>query len=148
LEIKKNQSVDNLAKSIQEDIIIFINDKWYQSRTNNGEFYERTFDLLNCVEIKRDDNGGVKIFLDVGKIRTDYTPVKGMWLQHRSMKPYGKDVHEYLPLWIDKGQKSSMYDYKGIDISGYIQRDLIESGQIINDLIKYLKLNGIMAYRI
>lgn len=112
-----DKSLKKAMKDIGEEVKLELQDyiweNWY--KTYNPKEYERTFDFLNCVTFNVGKSNGkyvAIVYYDTSKIKAEYNEYS-YWNNHMSLS--GEDVSEYIPRWIEKGQKSHVYSYNGVE---------------------------------
>lgn len=121
-----------------------IYERVYRAYTpSDGEYgYERTFELLNSVDIS-DVTMGTKharfeVYMNTDKIN----PYGGKsWNQHMSTDGHNMDASDYIPLWVEEGTNNSLWDRNG---AHYMQQSHFElgGGKLSRELERALRSEG------
>lgn len=119
----ESQMVINLEKIGEEikNVLRFnIKQLWYDRYTPTN--YERTYeviDSLRCSKAKKVNNNTyeVIIYFDFSQIRP-YSTASGSWNKHMSLDGSteygGKTIGEWLVTWIETGQDSPYFSWRGV----------------------------------
>jgi hypothetical protein len=90
---------------------------WYNRVGFSPAAYTRTYDYINSIEISRVEKRGdgqisAKIYFNTDKIRPLPPAFRGEWGQHMGLS--GQDVSAAIPYFIEHGNRSPIYSYKGV----------------------------------
>ena len=133
-------SMDEVGKQVAKELGDYVFKNWYQARGTPKD-YNRTFQLLESVSFQAMVSQGkvsTEVFFDPDLIDSMYDEYSS-WNQHMSLSQ--EDMTENIVGWIEKGQNSSLYSYKGIHMVENVRNWAKTNYRKI--LIKEMKKNGI-----
>lgn len=107
------RAMDGVGKEVSKELGDYVFKNWYLARGNPND-YNRTFEFLDSVTFQTMVARGkvfVEVFFDPDLIKPMYDEYSS-WNQHMSLSQ--KDVSESIVGWIEYGQNSHLYSYKGI----------------------------------
>lgn len=123
---------------------------WYMS--SSPEYYTRTNMLIDSITASKAKRNGdrydVEIYFDANKIVPQTAPNKGEFPAHQNItngvSSYGgKSYGELLPIWIEKGEHSSIHSYIGIHMIENTKLDFLKGDKyLLTRMIELLKLKG------
>jgi predicted RNA binding protein YcfA (HicA-like mRNA interferase family) len=133
--------LEQVARKIEDILKQYIMDEWYGRM--NPEDYSRTYNFVNSISVKPTqeikDGWMVEIYFDNEKIFPEYADEDRTWNKHMSV--YGEDVSDYIPEWIERGNNSPIYNYKGVHMMQntfeYCEKYNIPIKEMIKELKKY-----------
>ena len=144
IQDKANASLKAVARKVEEEVKKYIQENLYD--VNSHDYYDRTMEFLNSVDIRPTGTNSVEIYFDTSKINP-YAGAEGMWSQHQNITN-GNDVSNMIPEFMEKGVSGSLHDREGIYSMENTAKDLEKSKLHIDELIKQLALKGIKATRV
>lgn len=144
-------SLEQIGKEIKSVLRHELLTTWYETYT--PQYYERTNMLIESISVSKAKKVGnsyeVKIFFDETKI----LPVesdKGMFPAHMNITDgsniyNGMSYGELLPLWVEKGQHSSIHSYTGVKMTERTVDWIKEDNYLKVRMLEILKDKGFIC---
>lgn len=117
ITMRVHLALSQIAKDVFEDWYSMVKDRLYidnmlkkDKNDTSGYWYKRSYDILNCIEIEWISPLECTIGYNTDKINAIWRE-RGL---NSHMDIYGRDVSEYLPKWIEMGNKGGIVEYDGI----------------------------------
>jgi hypothetical protein len=133
----------DLAEQIKDSLKQNLKQNWYDKSTPQN--YQRSFDLLNsitCSSVYEDGSNGykVEVYYDISKIKPTGMPV-GLFPRHMNITD-NEPSNQYLPLWIEEGETSSIHAYEGIEVVEQTTQEWMSANQYLNIFANELRAYG------
>lgn len=117
-------TAENVKKTLKNNL----SSLWYN--TSNPQEYIRTYDIIKSISVSEIKKNGktsyeAKVFFDDNLIM-QIPSLGGDWSSHMGMPTIGNSksgaveygglsISQWVPIWLDQGQNSSIYSYDGVE---------------------------------
>ena len=137
--------IDKISKEVRATLIDNVEKMLYDAQNENEEYYERTYELINSIEVSNLIKVGnyyeIEIFFNTDKINPNVGRY-GMLNQHMDL--YGNDVSNMIPIWMEEGH-GGIVEQKPLHFTKATYEDI--KNNYINIFNKYLEKIGIKIVR-
>jgi hypothetical protein len=140
--------LEEIAKDVANLLTRYVEKHWYIKRMSILQgYYDRTYEFLDSITttevIQKGNKLSITIYFDYNKMSQTLGGY-GMFgsrtnITNNATSYQGKSLSEWLVLWIEEGQDSSIYSMEGIhmfeNMSKYLDKKIL--GIFKNKLTKY-----------
>lgn len=117
IESQAKEALRVVGFEIEAIIKKYIKRLWYDRTFNNKHQYTRTYDYINSLTVSpvktiAQGRYEITIYFDTSKIKMLPPDAPGRWSRHVDITG-GTSKADMIPEWIEYGQNSSIYSYKG-----------------------------------
>jgi hypothetical protein len=117
MELQAKEALRVVGLEIEAIIKKYIKRLWYDRTFNNKHQYTRTYDYINSLTVspvKTIASGQyeITIYFDTNKIKPREPDGLDRWSSHQNITN-GQSSAQFIPEWIEYGQKSKIYSYAG-----------------------------------
>lgn len=142
------EELQKVGEEIKKALRIELKSKFYgrpgyHQNQDSTDWYDRTWQLLDCIALSPTDINGnefsVRVYYDTDKMDTFAT--EGKWSTHQSIIN-SRDFREALPEVIEYGNPSPIYGWKAFNIVGDLTDRLIDDKVVLQWFVKALEKRG------